>query len=432
MIRMKRIAMAMSALGLVGTAAPVFAGEVEDLKAMVQKLMARVEQLETQKAAAPAPAAAPAIPANVVTAGDIPGSIKVPGTNTSLKIYGYVQTDATYDLKGRNRDIDNNDWASYIAAQPLDKTTDGKRKDQLYLTARTSRLGFETSTPSDVGPITTKIEADFNAPNQYSGESLTNSMLFRLRHAYGTVGNFLVGQTWTNFADMDSYVDSVDYNGVGTHTFVRQPQIRYTLPLNASSNVAFSVENPQSRDVGATNYDKTPDLTARFTTKGNWGHIGLAGIFQQYRNDQHTKASLGLGLGGSLKLGANDTIVTQIKGGNGIGRYMLNSLGQGAYDNGNSIDLWRAVGGHVGYTHIWSPTVRSNLIYAYTRFSGTGTMEAQTDVNHKINEALINTFWTVAKNTEVGFEYAHGQRTTFAGDKGTQNRFNATFRYNLF
>lgn len=217
-----------------------------------------------------------------------------------------------------------------------------------------------------------------------------------------------------------------------TQTFVRQSQIRYTQPLNASSPLSLSVENPQSRDVGTTNFDRTPDVTARFTTKGNWGHISASGIFQQYRNDQHSRGSLGLGAGGSLKLGASDTVVAQIKGGNGIGRYTLNSLGQGANDNGNSIDLWKAVGGHVGFTHAWSPTVRSKLIYAYTRFSGNAALEGLTDANRKINEALINTFWTVAKNTEVGVEYAYGQRTTFANDRGAQNRFNATFRYNLF
>jgi hypothetical protein len=448
MTHVKTIVLALSSFGMISTAAPVFAGEVDDLKAALLKLQARIEQLEAQKAVAPAPvaaapapvstasapaaAAAAAIPANVVTTGDLPNSIKIPGTNTSLRVYGYVQTDATYDTKGRNRDIDNNDWASYIAAQPLDKSTDGKRRGQLYATARTSRFGIETSAPSELGEIQTKIEGDFNAPNQYSGESLTNSVLFRLRHAYGTVGKFLVGQTWSNFADLDSYVDSVDYNGVGTQTFVRQPQVRYTQPLNASSTLSVAVENPQSRDVGTTNFDKTPDVTARFVTKGNWGHVSLSSIFQQYRNDQHTRSSVGLGAGGSLKLGANDTLVAQIKGGDGIGRYTLNSLGQGASDNGSSIDLWRTVGGHVGYTHAWSAGVRSNLIYAYTRFSGNSALEAQTDANQKINEAMINTFWTVAKNADVGIEYAYGQRTTFAGDHGTQNRLNATVRYSLF
>jgi hypothetical protein len=436
MMRMKTIAFALSTLGMVAATAPVFAGEIEDLKAVVQKLVTRIDQLESQQkaqAAAPVAAVSAPAPANVVAGGDIPGSFKVPGTDTSLKIYGYVQTDATYDLKGRNRDIDNYDWASYIAAQPLDKTTDGKRKNQLYATARTSRLGVETSTPTgtDMGNLQLKIEGDFNAPNAYSGESLTNSMLFRLRHAYGKLGNVLVGQTWSNFSDLGSFGDSVDFNGTGDVTFVRQTQLRYTLPINASSTLALSVENPQSRDVGATNFDKTPDFIANFTTKGNWGHFSVRGLLQDYRNDTHSKEGYGLGIGGSIKLG-QDTLVAQINGGNGIGRYMLNSLGQGAYDDGSQIRLWRAVGGHVGYTHVWSPVARSNLILAHTRFSGDSTLEALNDQNKKINEALINAFWTVAKNTEVGLEYAYGRRTTFAGDEGTQNRVNATLHYNLF
>lgn len=455
MTRMKTIAVAISTIGLLGATAPVFAGEVEELRAALKKITERLDQLEGQqknqavaiaqaaKVAPAAPAAAPAaLPANVVTAGDLPGSIKIPGTDTSLKIYGYAQADATYDLKSRGKDIDNNDWASFVAVQPLNNTTDGKRKDQLYATARTSRIGFETSTPTaDGSKVHTKIEADFNAPNIYSGETLTNSVLFRLRHAYGEVGNFLAGQTWSNFSDLGSYVDSVDFNGVGTQPWVRQAQFRYTLPLNASSKLAVSVENPQavpSNSAPGTNFDKTPDLIANFTTAGNWGHFSLRGLAQQYRNDAHSKQAWGLGVGGSLNLG-KDRLVAQINGGNGIGRYTFNSAYQRAYDDGQEIHLWKAIGGHVGYTHVWSPTLRSNLILAHTKFSGDSTLEALKDdatnglaVNKKIDEALINTFWTVAKNTEVGLEYAYGKRTTFAGETGTQNRINATVHYNLF
>lgn len=442
MARMKTITLAISTIGLLGATAPVFAGEVDELKAALKKLTERLEQLETQqkaqattvaqvaaKAAAPAP-----VPANVVTAGDLPGSFKVPGTDTSLKIYGYVQADATYDLKGTFSDRESNDWASFISAQPLDKTADGKRKNQLYATARTSRIGLETSTPTESGNLHTKIEADFNAPNDYSGETLTNSQLFRLRHAYGELGNFLVGQTWSNFADLGSYVDSVDYNGPGTVPFVRQAQVRYTLPLNAGTKLALSIENPQAvaqNSPATTSFDRTPDFVANLTTTGNWGHFSVRGVAQQYRNDAHTKQGWGLGAGGSLKFG-QDTLVAQINGGNGIGRYTLNSVGQRAVDDGNEIHLWKAVGGHVGYTHVWSPTVRSNLIGAYTKFSGDNYLEGLTDVNKKITEAFVNIFWTVAKNTDVGLEYAYGKRTTFAGDDGTQSRINATVRYNLF
>ncbi|WP_294639311.1 hypothetical protein [uncultured Aquabacterium sp.] len=70
---------------------PAHADELSDLRATVQKLLAKVEQLEaqqmSQKAAAPAPvAAAPAYTGAPAPAGFIP----VPGTSTAVKLGGYV------------------------------------------------------------------------------------------------------------------------------------------------------------------------------------------------------------------------------------------------------------------------------------------------------------------------------------------------------
>lgn len=441
MKKLTLLAMALPSLGICVSSSAMALGDDElksalnELKIANQKLLARVEQLEAERRTPvpPKESEKPSSPtaSNVVTSGDLPNSIRIPGTNTSLRVYGYAQTDSTYSFRGRFSDQDNYDWASWVAAQPLDKTTDGRRRNQFYLTARTSRFGLESATPSSLGQIATKIEGDFNAPNPYSGESLTNSMEFRLRHAYGVIGDrLLVGQTWSNFSDTDSFPNTVDFNIIGPASMVRQPQVRYTQPLVPGSAVSVSVENPQSRTSGYA-YDKTPDLTAKFVTKGDWGHFAVRSVFQQFRNDQHSRGSFGLGLGGSIKLG-DDRVVAQINGGNGIGRYMLNSLSQGAYDNGSQISLWRAVGGYVGYTRSWSPIMRSSLNLATTRFSGSSDLENLTDVNKAIHEVLVNTFWNIDKNASFGIEYAYGQRITFANDRGTNNRINAMFRYALF
>ena len=156
MTRMKTIAAAIAAMSMAAVAAPAYSGEVEDLKASMKKMMQRIEQLEAQQkqqAAKAAPVAAPAaVPANVVTAGDLPNSIKVPGTNTSIRVYGYAQMDAVYDIKGSiaarsqssGYDQNNYDWASFVAAQPLDKNQKGAYKSgQFYSTMKTSRLGLE-------------------------------------------------------------------------------------------------------------------------------------------------------------------------------------------------------------------------------------------------------------------------------------------------
>lgn len=440
MTRMKTIAAAVAAVCM-AAAAPAYSGEVEDLKASMKKMMERIEQLEKQQKTQAAVKAAPAaVPANVVVAGDLPNSIKVPGTNTSIRVYGYAQLDATYDFKGRNSDPDGMDWASFVAAQPLDKSVVGQRKNQFYTTMKTSRLGLETSTPINGNNLRVKIEGDFNAPNYYQGEGQTNSVLFRLRHAFGEYNNLLIGQTWSNFLDLGSFADTVDFNGPGAVPLIRQPQIRYTVPLS-TGKLALSLENPQSIALGVSapnvNSDRRPDVTANFTTTFKDGHFSARVATLNYHTDTQSKQGYALGIGGSYKLSGSDTVVAQVNGGKGIGRYMLNSFLQGANEVGGQIQLWKAVGGHVGYTHAWNEKTRSNLIYAYTKFSGSSALEALSSAgayepNKNIQEVAINTFWSPYKNTELGLEYAWGQRETFAGDKGTQSRVNATARFSLF
>lgn len=439
-MKMKICAALLATLGA-ASSSPVVAGEVDELKAMVKQLQQRLEQLETRETSKVS--AAPASAANVVMAGDLPGSIKVPGTDTSLKIYGFAQLDVTHDFKGRSSDINNWDWASAIFVQPFDNRSTGKSsKGQTYATARTSRIGFQTATPTASGVLTTKVEGDFNAPNQFQGELLTNSTTFRMRHAYGELGNFLVGQTWSNFSDLGSFPDTVDFNPPGTTTLLRQPQIRYSMPIG-SSKLALSVENSQSLSLptksGSADFDRTPDLVANWTIAGDRGHLSMRAVSLEYRNDDHSKRGYGLGLSGSVKFG-NDTLVAGVQGGEGIGRYMLNSAVQGGIDNGNEIRLWKAAGWHLGYTHAWNTKFRSNLIVSQTTFGKDDSAnKAQRALgsedlypNRKVDQAYVNTFWAVEKNMELGLEYAWGKRTTFNDEVGTQNRVNATVHYNFF
>jgi hypothetical protein len=458
-MKIKQLSLALAAAGLLTGTASVQAGEIEELKAMLLKMQARIEQLEAKQNAATAPAAAPATavapapvpaaaqavpaaaPANVVVAGDLPGSIKVPGTDTSLKIYGYAQLDATHDFKGRTGDISNNDYASALFVQPFDNSAAGKRNGQTFLTARTSRLGIMSSTPTSMGPLTVKIEGDFGAPNQFQGEIASNSTTFRMRHAYGELGNWIVGQSWSNFLDLRSYPETVDFNPPGSVGLIRQPQVRYTTNLSGLA-LSASVENPESLTYfgqSASDFDQTPDFTFRIAKGGDWGHISAQAVTLQYRNDEDSERGFGLGFSGSFMLG-KDTLAWSVQGGDGIGRYMFNSLLQGGTDVGTEIQTWKALGWNLGYTHIWNPSVRSNLVLSQTHFSANAAANAAQRAigsedlypNRRIEQYSINTFWGIAKNAELGFEYAYGQRKTFNDEVGTQSRLNATARYSFY
>jgi hypothetical protein len=439
---------------------PAFGSELDELKAVVRQLQQRIEQLENQQrmqaatppqkeeAAKPPQAAEPAKP---VMAGSMPGSFLIPGTDTSLKIYGNVRVDGTYDFAGRNNDINNNDWSSAVFAQPLDtNSANQQRKGQFYATARASRLGIMTSTPSKWGDLEVKLEGDFNAPNDYMGELGSNGTQFRLRHAYGRWGNLMVGQTWSNFIDLRSYPETVDFNPTGDVTLIRQTQLRYTLPLGSSS-LAFSVENPESSsslppfqersNAGRIDFDRMPDFVVNWTLNGEKAHVSARAVTMEYHNDLHSQRGYAVGLSGSSRLGAG-TLVAGIQGGDGIGRYMFNSVLQGATDTGTDLRLWRAMGWHIGYTLPWSASFRSNFIASQTYF---GTDEISNAYgrfwsgkadefvpNKRIDQAGVNLLWGITKNVEAGIEYSWGRRITFADEEGTQHRINTMIQYNFF
>jgi len=409
-------------------------------------------------AIAAALAAALLLPA-AAKADDAPGVFKIPGTESTIKFYGYVQLDATVDFAGRPSTIEDFDWATVLPSIPSDKSDDGKKHPQTYLTARTSRFGIQTSTPSAAGNIGVRLEGDFNGPSYYQSETYTNSVLFRLRHAYGTVGNFLVGQTWTTFLDLGAAPDTVDFNGPGSLALVRNPMIRYALPLADGMNLALALENNRGQQYGPD--DRTqmiPDVHANFTMNGGWGHLSLRGVAQTYTRqvpdgaDVKNKSKVGFGAAasGSAKFGG-DTLVAQVAGGPGIGRYMLNLVGNEFGNagggitskthgfvtvNGEDIELWTAYAYHLGYTHVWGGGARSNIVWSQTFIQDPKINDvAQGNSTQKeMMQAFVNTFFPLAKNAEVGVEYAFGQWKSFGPNdiKGVQHRVNASFHYNFF
>src|SRR5690349_14331936 len=93
-LKAKMLALAI-AMGASGPATPVRADELQDLKTQIEALQKKVGELEMKQEAAEKKQAA-AIPDNVVTAGATKGSIKLPGSNTSVSAGGYVKLDAVY------------------------------------------------------------------------------------------------------------------------------------------------------------------------------------------------------------------------------------------------------------------------------------------------------------------------------------------------
>lgn len=417
--------------------------ELDELRRMVRDLQAEVAALKEplRTAAAPAPTTAPATGRHVEI-GELPGSFKLPGTDTSIKIYGHARLDATYDIKGRLSNINTVGWANSLFVQPLDRSAAGGRHGQTYATARGSRFGLLASTPTgtNLGPLTAKVEADFDGRNDLGGETQTS---VRLREAYVKIGGLLAGQTWSTFVDLRAIPELVEWNSTGIVPTIRQAMLRYGLPLGERGRVEFAVENsignswtrPPNAD-----FDTSYDLVARYDQDTDWGHFSLRGVTMQYDNERHDRRGYGLAASARVNLGARDSIVLLAAGGEGIGRYMYNGLVQQAVDSADGLRLWKGRGVHLGYTHKWTDALRSTAAFAWTRFSrddeanaaqlaAVGGPLSDFAPNRSLRQLFLNTFWNPYRNVDVAIDYTFGERETFQHDKGTISRVSAMMRY---
>ena len=71
--------------------------------------------------------------------------------------------------------------------------------------AKETRFNFDVRSPTPVGNVRGFIEVDF-----YGSESTLH-----MRHAYGVIGNFLAGQTWSTFMDITARPVTIDFEGAG-------------------------------------------------------------------------------------------------------------------------------------------------------------------------------------------------------------------------
>jgi len=459
-------------------AAPAFAqssdAEIAELKAQLKMMSERLATLEKQQAATEAatsngfanlaqPATVATTPASTkpmahasnstapqvtsgapakvpgegepVVGGSMPGSFRLPGTNTSVKFGGYAKLDAIYDDNGHGAQFAN------FATIPLEGSVANGRSGQFNIHARQSRLNMETRTPTGLGELKTFLEVDFFGSARGNANT-TNGEGLQLRQAYGQVGRFLAGQTWSNFMDLDAYPESLDYIGPAGLTFVRQAQIRYTDTLTDNLTYAFAVESPQAdfapdtvpdTDVNASN---VPDFTAKLQYKDTFGHLALRGLARKVKagttaGQEDSAFGWGLGASGKITTIGKDAFFFQGVYGQGVGHYLFDvAISQnGNTYVGNDLDARKAWGGYAGYQHYWSDEWRSNLLAGYTGIdNGDPTLYASSP-NKSIMSGHLNLIWSPMPSYRVGLEYMYGHRELENGTDGELNRVQTSFMY---
>ena len=381
----------------------------------------------------------------VVMKGDIPSSTRRAGEETSVRVYGFARMDAVHNFGGRNN-ASIGDYAAYQPSIALTGSPEAARRGETYMFTKASRLGVEAFTPTKLGSLTTKVEADFY--------NTTGSGLFRLRHAYGQLGSWLVGQTWSTFMDLDSSPETVDFNGPTGNTSLRQPQIRYTYVTPSFGNFIAAIETKANG--GATSGDemnRTPDLVLRWEKMSDWGHLALRGVTTEnaikggdrldadnnfVAGTTASKRGYGIGLGGSFKATETTTLIASTSYGTGMGRFFNDSVGAISDSVAGKVTLPTELGMVFGVHQKFTDTLRGSMTYGQQRtFNGDfakyvndkNTPSVTLTVNRFVQSGTIGLFWTPVANVELGSEFMLSRRETLDGRSGTEPRLNFAATY---
>jgi len=382
------------------------------------------------------------------------GAFKVPGTETTLKFNGFAETALFYQFQGGFEFLYTGcDY--YICPSAIALKGEHVNNWQTAMTVAYSRFGVQSSTPTPVGVAGTRFEVDAAKGYQLEGQTFTHSSFIRIRHAYGTVGDtFLMGQTWSTFADLNTFPDQMDENPFFNLAALRAPMIRVGFPVGGAK-LTFALEDAYFTSLTGNKppeqaFWNVPDFIARLDFGSGPASLSLRGVVKQYRTQSASTAGGGGAVGAAIKFG-NDTLVADVSGGPGIGTYVYGAtinptggLAQDAFQtNANTITTWKVWGASAGYTHVWTPAVRSNLMASgiWTSsnsdiqnavIAGPAAGRAAYDLSNKqVYSVGVNTYWQPAKIFWIGLEGYYNYRKNFADAHGDEWRAELVGHFNL-
>ncbi|MGH6911842.1 MAG: DcaP family trimeric outer membrane transporter, partial [Phenylobacterium sp.] len=373
-----------------------------------------------------------------------------------FEIYGFAQADYIQDFNRVNPN-----WDATLRPSKI-PTTAGTFGDngQSIISVRQSRFGVQASQDIAGEPLFVKFEFDLFGVGGDEGQTT-----FRLRHAYGSWGPILAGQTNSLFMDGDTFPNTIDYWGPNGMVFLRNPQVRFTYKMD-SGEFAIAVEKPGNDidpgnireiapELGAniTGDEKWPDLTAHFKFGDDWGHVQIAGILRKVGyetigtpDNRPKNSKMGWGINGSanIKTWNKDVLHLSAVYGEGIASYMNDGgtdLGPkltvgvsrpivGAPPTGSLRgDVVPLLGLVAYYDHYWNDSFSSSIGWSMVDVDNTSFQSA--DAFNKAQYASVNLLWTPDKRILIGGEFLWGEREDFNKNKGDDMRLQFSFKYSF-
>ena len=338
-----------------------------------------------------------------------------------VTLYGNIRADLLYQSEGGSADRLYNQ----INSVPLKGHNESS--DQLKSTLAATRLGLDFKTADK--DISGKIEVDFLGANDG----------LRIRHAYFNYGQWLIGQTWSNFAVPDYMPETIDALGYVGGAVKRDAQIRYTHKFNAETQLVTALED--SKD--ALSNMRIPVLSTRLNQSfaDRAGALSLRGMVSEKRTVADNELAWGVGLGAKYDISAKTTLKADyyhVKGDSSLVSWTNQGFAIDANKNIMALNQFDSI--TVGVTQQFNSQWRGTLGYGYMKADENQDyiryLNDPTKANKTLWQAWSNVFYSPKKPLSFGLEYVYGERKAFVAapngqDTGEDNRFNAVAIYNF-
>jgi hypothetical protein len=386
------------------------------------------------------------------------GAVSIAGAQTTtvnaqsqprptFEIYGAAMLDL-----GQNFTQIHPDWFDTMRVTKLPSVKDQFGHDNsTFAGVRQSRLGVKSSTPTDLGDLKTTFEFELFGTGVDAGQTT-----FRLRHAYGELGAFGAGQTWSPFMDPDVFPNSLEYWGPTGMVFFRNVQVRW-MPLTGKHSVTLALERPGASGDGGVYADRVelqdikprfpmPDISGAYKYTGDFGYVRAAGIIRVIKwDDVGTDAfdlsgdatGWGLNLSSNVKAGKSDTIRLAVVFGEGIQNYMNDSPVDIGLANNLSNPVTPVLGkpipivGIVAFLdHTWNEQFSTAV--GYSSQDNDNTDAQAPSAFRQGHYALGNVLYTPVPNVMVGGEFQWGRRENFSdgfSSDGVKVQFSAKYNF---
>ena len=385
--------------------------------------------------------------AGTAMAQDAGSGAQAPDAKPSFEIYGFAMLDIGHDFTQINPN-----WLDTMRVTRLPSVEDEFGEDHnTFAGVRQSRLGVRSSTPTALGELKTTFEFELFGTGVDEGQTT-----FRLRHAYGELGAFGAGQTWSPFMDPDVFPNSLEYWGPTGMVFFRNVQVRW-MPLTGDHSVTLALERPGASGDGGVYADRVelqnirgrfpmPDISGAYKYSQSWGYVRAAGMLRLIKwddilDDQFDLSGdatgWGINLSSNLKPTDQDVIRLQFVFGEGIQNYMNDSpVDIGIVNNfgnpvtpilGTPLPIVAVV---AFLDHTWNEKFSSAIGYSWQdNDNSEGQAPGAFSVGHY---ALGNLLYYPAPNVTVGGELQWGRRENFSdGFESDGVKVQFSFKYNF-